>query len=91
MAYEVYNRTKVRTDTPTMSLVPDGRIVLNSAAVRILTSGADMGYCALVGFGIALSTHKMASLHRKMEKAGLLAIGAILALVPESQTPFSLI
>ena len=56
MAYEVYNRTKVRTDTPTISLVPDGRIVLNSAAVRILTSNG-------IRFVLLLwdsATHKMA-------------------------------
>jgi hypothetical protein len=56
MAYEVYNRTKVRIDTPTMSIVPDGRIVLNSAAVRILTSSG-------IRFVLLLwdsATHKMA-------------------------------
>jgi hypothetical protein len=38
MAYEVFNRTKIRIDTPTVSIVADGRIVLNSAAARTLSS-----------------------------------------------------
>ena len=37
MAYEVFRRTGVRVDEPSLSLVPDGRIALNAAAVRILT------------------------------------------------------
>ena len=37
MAYEVYKRTAVRVDEPSLSLVPDGRIAFNAAAVRILT------------------------------------------------------
>jgi hypothetical protein len=36
MAYEVYTRTAVRVEEPSLSLVPDGRIALNAAAVRIL-------------------------------------------------------
>jgi hypothetical protein len=37
MAYEVFKRTAVRVDEPTISIVPDGRISFNAAAVRILT------------------------------------------------------
>ena len=37
MAYEVFKRTGVRVESPTLSLVPDGRITINAAAVRILT------------------------------------------------------
>jgi len=36
MAYEVFTRTGVRVETPTLSLTPDWRIALNSAATRIL-------------------------------------------------------
>ena|SRR5271165_1800764 len=35
MAYEVFKRTGARVDTPTLSITPDGRITINSAAVRI--------------------------------------------------------
>ena len=35
MAYEVFKRTAARIDTPTLSLVPDGRISINAAATRI--------------------------------------------------------
>ena len=38
MAYEVFERTSVRVEEPTLSLVPDGRIVLNAAAARILAA-----------------------------------------------------
>jgi hypothetical protein len=34
MAYEVFKRTAVRVTSPALSIVPDGRIVLNSAAAR---------------------------------------------------------
>lgn len=37
MAYEVFKRTGVRVAEPSVSLVPDGRIALNAAAVRVLT------------------------------------------------------
>jgi hypothetical protein len=37
MPYEMYTRTTVRVEEPALSLVPDGRIALNAAAVRILT------------------------------------------------------
>jgi hypothetical protein len=37
MAYEVFKRTAVRVEEPSLSLVPDGRIALNAAAVRVLT------------------------------------------------------
>jgi len=36
MAYEKFARTSVRVDTPTLSLVPDGRITVNAAACRLL-------------------------------------------------------
>jgi hypothetical protein len=36
MAYEVFTRTAIRVDEPSLSLVPDGRIALNAAAARIL-------------------------------------------------------
>jgi hypothetical protein len=36
MAYEVYERTAIRVDEPSISLVPDGRMAFNAAAVRIL-------------------------------------------------------
>ena len=36
MAYEKFKRTAVRIESPALSLVPDGRIVLNAAAGRIL-------------------------------------------------------
>ena len=36
MAYEVFKRTGVKVLEPALSLVPDGRIALNAAAVRIL-------------------------------------------------------
>lgn len=36
MAYEVFKRTTVRVAEPSLSLVPDGRIALNAAAVRVL-------------------------------------------------------
>ncbi len=35
MAYEVFQRTGVRVDQPTLSITPDGRMVLNAAASRI--------------------------------------------------------
>jgi|SRR5256885_16650993 len=37
MAYEVYQRTGVRVETPALSFTPDGRIALNSAAVRLFS------------------------------------------------------
>jgi hypothetical protein len=36
MAYEVFKRTGARVETPTISIVPDGRIAINAAAVRIV-------------------------------------------------------
>jgi hypothetical protein len=36
MAYEVFRRTGARVETPTLSVVPDGRIVMNAATVRIV-------------------------------------------------------
>ena len=35
MAYEAFKRTGARIETPTLSIVPDGRIAINAAAVRI--------------------------------------------------------
>ena len=35
MAYEVFKRTGARVETPTLSIVPDGRIAVNAAAARI--------------------------------------------------------
>lgn len=35
MAYEVFERTGARVETPTLSITPDGRITINAAAVRI--------------------------------------------------------
>jgi hypothetical protein len=37
MAYEVFTRTAVRVTSPAISIVPDGRIVLNSAASRAMS------------------------------------------------------
>jgi hypothetical protein len=37
MAYEVFKRTGARVEEPSFSIVPDGRIALNSAAARIFT------------------------------------------------------
>jgi|HubBroStandDraft_4_1064222.scaffolds.fasta_scaffold910822_1 hypothetical protein len=37
MAYEVFKRTGVRVDEPTLAITPDGTIVFNAAASRILT------------------------------------------------------
>jgi hypothetical protein len=36
MAYEVYKRTAARVETPTISILPSGRIAINAAGVRIL-------------------------------------------------------
>jgi hypothetical protein len=36
MAYEVFKRTGARVEEPTLSIVPDGRIAINAAAVRVL-------------------------------------------------------
>jgi len=36
VTYELFKRTSVRVLSPTVSVVPDGRIVFNAAAVRIL-------------------------------------------------------
>lgn len=36
MPYELFERTSVRVGTPSVSLVPDGRMVFNAAAARIL-------------------------------------------------------
>ncbi len=35
MAYEIFERTGARVETPTLSIAPDGRITINAAAVRI--------------------------------------------------------
>lgn len=36
MGYEVFKRTGARVETPTLSITPDGRIVPNAAAARVL-------------------------------------------------------
>jgi hypothetical protein len=36
MAYEVFKRTSVRVEEPSLSVTPDGRVVLNAAAARAL-------------------------------------------------------
>jgi hypothetical protein len=36
MAYEVFKRTGARVETPTLSIVPGGRIAINAAATRIV-------------------------------------------------------
>ena len=36
MAYEVFERTRTNTDTPTLFVAPGGRITTNAAATRIL-------------------------------------------------------
>jgi hypothetical protein len=35
MAYEVFKRSVARVETPTVAIVPDGRIAINAAAVRL--------------------------------------------------------
>lgn len=40
MAYEVFQRTGVRVEEPTLSITPDGRMVLNAAGTRILNQAA---------------------------------------------------
>jgi len=35
MAYEVFKRTGTRVENPTISIAPDGRIVMNAAAIRV--------------------------------------------------------
>lgn len=37
MAYQLFERTGVRVESPTLSIVPDGRIALNSASARLLS------------------------------------------------------
>ena len=36
MAYEPFQRTGVRVESPVLAIAPDGRIVLNAAATRML-------------------------------------------------------
>jgi len=38
MAYEVFKRTGARVESPTLSIVPEGRIAINAAAARIFVS-----------------------------------------------------
>jgi len=38
MAYEVFKRTGVRVEEPTLSITPNGSIVFNAAATRILAA-----------------------------------------------------
>jgi hypothetical protein len=47
MAYERFERTSIRVETPTLSLVPDGRITVNAAACRLL-AGAGVKAVALL-------------------------------------------
>jgi len=35
MAYEVFKTTASKVDSPTLSIVPDGRIAINAAATRV--------------------------------------------------------
>jgi hypothetical protein len=35
MAYELFKRTVARVETPTVAIVPDGRIAINAAVVRL--------------------------------------------------------
>jgi hypothetical protein len=35
MGYEIFKRTGTRVETPTLSIVPDGRLAINAAASRI--------------------------------------------------------
>jgi hypothetical protein len=36
MGYEVFKRTSIRTEKPSLALAPDGRIALNAAATRLV-------------------------------------------------------
>jgi hypothetical protein len=36
MAYELFKRTAIRISTPTVAVTPQGRVIINAAAVRIL-------------------------------------------------------
>jgi hypothetical protein len=38
MAYEMFTRTGVRVDSPTVSITPEGRVTFNAAATRTLAS-----------------------------------------------------
>jgi hypothetical protein len=38
MAYEVFKRSGARVESPTLSIVPEGRIAINAAAARIFVS-----------------------------------------------------
>jgi hypothetical protein len=38
VAYELYKKTSFRTEEPTIALTPDGRLSLNAATCRILSS-----------------------------------------------------
>ena len=40
MPYEVFKRTRARVETPTLSITPDGRMVPNAAAVRVLNAAS---------------------------------------------------
>jgi hypothetical protein len=37
MAYEMFERTAVRVDTPALSIAPGGKVAINAAACRLLT------------------------------------------------------
>jgi len=36
VAYELFRRSSIRLDTPTLSIVPGGRVAVNAAACRLL-------------------------------------------------------
>jgi hypothetical protein len=38
MAYELFQKKNIRIDTPAITIVPDGTIAVNAAAVRILVA-----------------------------------------------------
>ncbi len=38
MAYEMFKRSGARVESPTLSIVPDGRIAINAAAARLFVS-----------------------------------------------------
>ena len=40
MAYELFKRTAVRVESPTLAITPTGRIVVNAAGCRILRDAA---------------------------------------------------
>jgi hypothetical protein len=47
MPYELYQRSAVRVDSPTVAIAPGGRIIVNAAGCRIL-KGAGVKYAVLL-------------------------------------------